>query len=203
MILADTTPAPARTQAMRRSVLLLLAGLVALAGLTALALTAPPGPLDRLSSEAAPHLARLPAEEAGTRGIDLAKWALSGLHRGIDPAGTDASRVALDRLVTPALAAALEGGDTLALLADTGLRPPAHAVHEVELVRLSVRTNGPQLMGEGSWRVLGLVDPVTHEHAAGNLFSGSFTLERGPEVWRLTAVNVDSVDGSGAGRVVE
>ena len=64
----------------------LLAGLVALAGLTALALTAPPDPLDRLSSEAAPHLARLPAEEAATRGIDLAKWALSGLHRGIDQA---------------------------------------------------------------------------------------------------------------------
>lgn len=184
----------------RAALALLFAGVVALAGLYAVVL-APAPEDDLLAAGTADAISRVPAADGTARALDLVEWAVLGVFRALERGGDAHARDVLQDYAQPAVIEAVLA--EAPALRDTGLAPPAEAVHELEFLAFTSRQSGNVLNINAEWRVVGLIDPETHAHMLGHVYTATLALERGRDRWALAGFDLTDVTSEEAGTVVQ
>lgn len=109
-----------------------------------------------------------------------------------------------DRLARVASGDALEALylERVGAMAGGGLTESDQEIHEMELISLSTRTAGDDLIMDATWRVLGTVGHAEHMHVRGNTYTADLRLSPVDGSWRFTGFTLRDVDRSDAGELV-
>lgn len=109
-----------------------------------------------------------------------------------------------DRLAEVAAGDALEALylERVGAMAGGGLTQSDQEIHEMELISLSTRPEGEELIMDATWRVIGTVGHAEHMHVRGNTYTADLRVTPVDGSWRFTGFTLRDVDRSDAGEFI-
>ncbi|MEM1100050.1 MAG: hypothetical protein AAGH73_00790 [Pseudomonadota bacterium] len=105
-----------------------------------------------------------------------------------------------------ALAGVTHGGaleylylERVGAMAGGGLEEADQTIHEIKLLSTQVARDGPTLMLDASWQVIGTVGHAEHLHVRGNTYRADLTVAPVAGAWRITDFELLEVNRDAAG----
>lgn len=139
-------------------------------------------------------------DEAAENGFRIAPAMLGVVY---DAFGQTEEAAIYDRLAEVAAGDALEALylERVGAMAGGGLTQSDQEIHEMELISLSTRPDGDDLIMDATWRVIGTVGHAEHMHVRGNTYTADLRLTPVDGSWRFTGFTLRDVDRSDAGEL--
>jgi len=140
-------------------------------------------------------------DEAAENGFRIAPAMLGVVY---DAFGQTEEAAIYDRLAEVAAGDALEALylERVGAMARGGLTEGDQEIHEMELISLSTRPEGNDLIMDATWRVIGTVGHAEHMHVRGNTYTADLRLTPVGGAWRFTGFTLRDVDRSDAGEMI-
>jgi hypothetical protein len=76
-------------------------------------------------------------------------------------------------------------------------------IHKMQMLRIDSDRDGQSFSWDARWRVVGTVGHDAHMHVRGNIYSAVLSVAPVDGAWRITEFELNDVDRSEAGQVVE
>jgi len=139
--------------------------------------------------------------QAAENGFRVAPAMLAVVY---DAFGETQEAAIYDRLAEVSSGDALEALylERVGAMAGGGLTESDQEIHEMELISLSTRMAGDDLVMDATWRVIGTVGHAEHMHVRGNTYTADLRLSPVDGAWRFTGFTLRDVDRSDAGELI-